>query len=289
MAAPAAAELETRCQLRRRPWDHPAGALLFGRLCKRIPDLFSVQTGIMRGPGFIQSFPLAACAALLLTGCGAGDEAAVTERENDPLLTSALGEQIMVDPDLVGQNRANSAAAMPSQDGSLPTVDNDPEAIAAARTDALRLVGGPGRMKKAPEPRQVDGPLPAGAALTAAARAAAAPGADAACAERAQYTMQWAARLPGPFPVYPRGAVQEAAGTDAGGCALRVVNFQTPVPLGEVIDFYFTRAGAAGFSAQRVLQDGDDVLAGVKGRASYVLYARRLPSGNTEVDLVTSN
>lgn len=225
-------------------------------------------------------------AALLLAGCG--EDAAVTEREDDPALTNALGEQIMVDPDLVGQNRANSAAAMPSQDGSLPTLDNNPEALIAARSEALRLVGGLGSMKKAPEPREADGALPADAALTAAARAAAAPRANADCAEHVQYTMQWAARLPTPFPVYPRGAVQEAAGTDAGGCALRVVNFQTPVPLGEVMDFYFTRARAAGFSAQRVLQGGDDVLAGVKGRASYVIYARRLPSGNTQVDLVTS-
>jgi hypothetical protein len=59
------------------------------------------------------------------------------------------------------------------------------------------------------------------------------------------------------------------------------------VPLGEVIDFYFTRARGSGFSAERVLQDGDNVLAGTKGTASYVVYARRLPSGNTEVDLVT--
>ena len=135
-------------------------------------------------------------------------------------------------------------------------------------------------MKKAPEAREAPGPLPA--PLVAAARAAGG------CAERAENTARWAARLPQPFPVYPRGAVQEAAGTDAAGCALRVVSFVTPVPLGEVLDFYFTRARDAGFSAQRVLQDGDDVLAGVKGGASYVVYARRLPSGTTEVDLVTS-
>ena len=143
-------------------------------------------------------------------------------------------------------------------------------------------------MKKAPEPREVEWPLPAGAALTAAARAAAAPRADIDCAERAEYTMQWAARLPDAFPVYPRGAVQEAAGTNEGGCSLRVVNFVTPVPLGEVMDFYVTRAAEAGFSTERVLQDGDDVLSGVKGAASYVIYARRSSSGNTEVDLVTS-
>ena len=143
-------------------------------------------------------------------------------------------------------------------------------------------------MKKAPEPREVGGNLPAGATLTAAARGAAAPGGNGDCAARAQYTMQWAARLPAPFPVYPRGAVQEAAGSDASGCSLRVINFVTPVPLGEVMDFYYSRARTAGFSTQRVLQAGDDVLGGTKSTASYVVYARRLPTGNTEVDLVTS-
>ena len=232
---------------------------------------------------------LAASAALLLTGCGwFGDDAEDPVRDDDPATTGALGDQIMVDPDLAGQNRADSAAFIPSGDGSVPTVDGGAEAIAAARADALRIVGGPGKMQKAPEPREVAGALPADAALTAAARAAAAPGANGDCAARAQYTMQWAARLPAAFPVYPRGAVQEAAGSDASGCSLRVVNFVTPVPLGEVMDFYYSRARGAGFSAQRVLQEGDDVLAGVKGAASYVVYARRLPSGHTEIDLVTS-
>lgn len=237
----------------------------------------------------LRSGILAVCAALLLAGCGwFGDEAEEPAREADPATSGALGDPIMYDPDLAGQNRADSAAFIPSGDGSVPTIDHNAEAIAAARSEALRLVGGPGKMEKAPEPREVAGALPEDATLTAAARAAAAPGGNGDCAARVKYTMQWAARLPAPFPVYPRGAVQEAAGSDAGGCSLRVVNFVTPVPLGEVMDFYYSRAHAAGFSAERVLQEGDDVLSGVKESASYVIYARRLPSGTTEVDLITS-
>lgn len=232
---------------------------------------------------------LAACGTLLLAGCGwFGSDADETAAEDDPATSEALGDQITIDSDLVGQNRADSAAFVPSGEGSVPTIEGGAQAIAAARADALSLVGGPGKMQKAPDPQQVAGELPAGSTLTAAARAAAAPGGNGDCADRAQYTMQWAARLPVAFPVYPRGAVQEAAGTDASGCSLRVVNFVTPVPLAEVMDFYYSRARGAGFSAQRVLQGGDDVLGGVKGSASYVVYARRMPSGNTEVDLVTS-
>ena len=237
----------------------------------------------------ISSRILAAGAALALAGCGwFGGDTDEPVREEDPATAEALGDQIMYDPDLAGQNRADSVAFVPSGNGSVPTVDGGAEAIAAARADALRIVGGPGKMQKAPEPLAVAGALPADATLTAAARAAASPGGNGDCAARAEYTMAWAARLPAAFPVYPRGAVQEAAGSDASGCSLRVVNFVTPVPLGEVMDFYYSRAVAAGFSTQRVLQGGDDVLGGTKDAASYVVYARRLASGKTEVDLVTS-
>lgn len=237
--------------------------------------------------GSIRTSALAA-AALLLPACGGGEEPRQAHAEHDPATVAALADPITIDPDLARQNRADSVASIPSYDGSLPTIDNSIEAVAAARAEALQLLGGPATLRKAPPPEPIAGEIPAGAELSAAARAAVAPGANADCAARVQYTMRWAARLPAAFPVYPRGAVQEAAGTDDEGCSLRVVNFVTPVPLDEVMDFYYSRAIAAGFSAQRVLKDGDDVLGGVKGKASYTIFARRLASGNTEVDLVTS-
>ena len=89
------------------------------------------------------SSPLvAAGAVLLLAGCGwLGDDAPQPVREQDPATTAALRDQIMFDPDLAGQNRADSAVRVPSGDGSVPTVDSGTEAIGAARADALRLVG----------------------------------------------------------------------------------------------------------------------------------------------------
>jgi len=224
---------------------------------------------------------------LLLAACTSEDEP-TEAAEGDPAMAGSLGEQIMLDPDLAGANRANNAAAVPSADGSIPAEQMTAEALASARGQALKLVGGPGAMKKAPEARVANGTLPADSELTAAARAAAAPAGEADCAAKARYTAEWAAKLPAAFPVYPRGAVQEAAGTDDGACALRVVNFTTPVPLSEVIDFYYTRASAAGFTAQHIVDGEDNVLGGTKGQASYVVYARRLKGGGTSVDLVTS-
>jgi hypothetical protein len=225
--------------------------------------------------------------ALLLAGCSGKDQPTKTGND-DAAMSGALGKPITTDPDLAAENGANTAASVPSADGSVPSADSSPEAVTAARAAALKLVGGPGAMKKAPVASQVNGPLPQDSALTAAARAAASPGGQGDCAAKARYTAEWAAKLPDTFPVYPKGAVQEAAGTDDGACNLRVVNFTTPVPLPEVLDFYYTRAAGAGFSARHVRDGGDDVLGGTKGPASYVIYARKLPNGATSVDLVTN-
>lgn len=227
--------------------------------------------------------------ALLLAACGGAEaDAGALPEMDDAVLATALADQIMVDPDLVGQSQANAAISVGPASGALPPEILSPEAAQRARAEALMLVGGPGMMKKAPQAVEVSGNLPPQSVLTAASRAAAAPGGDVNCAERAQYTARWAARLPDAFPVYPHGAVQEAAGTDEGTCALRVVNFVTSVSLADVMDFYFTRATAAGFSAQRVKEGGDDVLGGMKGRASFIVYARPFVGGGTEVDLVVN-
>ena len=218
---------------------------------------------------------------LLSVAACSSEPAAPPQRESDPLLTRVLNTPITIDPDLAAMNRANSIISLPPDGGYLPMIDNHAGAIAAARADAERLVGGPGIMRRAPEVGERESAI-----LFAAAERAA--GGASKCIQQAQYTAHWAARMPPAFPVYPRAAVQGAAGTDAAGCALRVINFVTPVPLSEVIDFYYTRGQAAGFSAERGLEDGDDVLTGVRGRASYIVYARRLPTGNTEVDLITS-
>jgi len=124
--------------------------------------------------------------------------------------------------------------------------------------------------------------------MVAAARAAVSPGGEN-CGDKVEYTSSWAAKLPTAFPVYPRGNTQEAAGTDEGDCALRVVSFLTPVALEEVLAFYYTRARAAGYSAEHTKSAGDNILSGTKGKAAYVVYGRRLSQGVTEIDLVTTD
>ncbi|GAD47643.1 hypothetical protein NT2_01_04140 [Caenibius tardaugens NBRC 16725] len=229
--------------------------------------------------------------SLLLAGCGDGEkerQAIAPASNNDPALTGALADQILVDPDLAGQNEVAAGGALTATDGALPTDNDSPEQIAAARSEALALLGGSGAVRPLPAARAIAAKMPEEAAFTAAARAAASSATGARCADKVRYTAAWAARLPQAFPVYPRGNVQEAAGTDEAGCALRVINFTTPVPLDDVLGFYYTRGLAAGYRTERFTQDGYDMLGGTRGGAAFMLYARRLPTGRTEVDLVTS-
>ncbi|TIX50550.1 hypothetical protein [Alteraurantiacibacter aquimixticola] len=228
--------------------------------------------------------------AVLLASCAdqSSEQLPVQRNAGDPVMDAALADQIMVDPDMVNRNGANQLASYGTMSGALPQTDRGAQAARAARDEALALVGGTGAMRRAPQPQRMDGELPPEARLSVAARAASAGEGSGDCAASAQFSATWAARLPQAFPVYPRGAVQEAAGSDAGGCSLRVVNFTTPVALGDVMDFYYTRATVEGFEVERIHQDGEDILGGTNAGRSFMVFARLLDDGMTSVDLVTT-
>lgn len=245
----------------------------------------TARTPPIRHAGPALAAPSLAALCLVLAACSAEKPAPDPMAEQDPVATAALNDQIMVDPDLANQNEAN-AALTGGSDASVPPPNATPEAIAAARDDAAELVGGMSRMVAPPEAKPSAGSA-ASPILTAAARAAVSPG-GADCASQVTYSAVWAAKLPAALPVYPRGATQEAAGTDKGACALRVVTFQTPVSVDDVLAFYNTRATQAGYSVEHLLDKGEHVLGGSKDRATYVVYVRALDNGISEVDLVTS-
>ncbi len=204
--------------------------------------------------------------------------------ERDPAIVGALNDPIMTDPDLSGQNQANAGlSGLGTSNVEIPPQDRGPDAIAAARAAALKLAGG--SIAAAPAPATGGADRPPEGAMTAGQLAAVS---HPQCARRAVYSARWAALLPAALNVYPRGAVQEAAGTDEAGCRLRVVNFRTPVPSGEVIDFYYARLRKAGYTALRAREGSDDVLRGTGGASDYVIYVRKLDEGMTEVDLVST-
>lgn len=199
----------------------------------------------------------------------------------DPQVAQALDDPLMTDPDLSTRNEG-AAALTVEADGSLPVLRATSEDIAAARTEAARLVGGADRLVAPPPP---DGKALVlrdrshGAHLSALPRGAS-------CASGLKVSAIWAARLPAPLPVYPRGATMSAAGSDTAGCRARVVGFTTPVPRDEVLTFYWTSARAARLVVAHGLSGGEHVLSGGRENLAFDLRASE-QGGLTIVRLAT--
>ena len=223
-------------------------------------------------------------AVLLLSACGSGEPAADPLAERDPAATAALADPLMADPDLTSQNRGNAAltGGGPAA-GEIPPPKRGQAELDAARAAALELAGG--ALRIAPLPTLTQETSPADAA-TAAALVRALPWGRA-CADQLGYTASWAAKMPPALPVYPRGHVQEAAGSDAPGCHIRAINFQTPVPASEVVEFYATMAGKGGYALTAGRAGADLTLTGTTGGGVFALFVRG-GAGLTEVNLVTA-
>jgi hypothetical protein len=203
-----------------------------------------------------RSAALAGLLALAACGRGAGDNN-LAEMDNsligngaDPALTSALEDQILVDPNLVQQSNPNTV--------------RPPET-----------------------PVQAQYPADGARGRQAAAAGGDAP-ALSACGVPFSYGNQWAARLPAEFPAYPGGRVTEAAGSDRGDCRIRVVTFTTPDPYNRVLEHYRSVAARAGFSAEQQARGADQVLGGVNGEAAYYLIVTPTRAGS-EVALIVNN
>lgn len=188
-------------------------------------------------------FLVCAAAAAALAGCGgtsregnnlAALDQALVGNDADPALTSALADQIAVDPTLANQSNRNAIRTTPT-----PTRDEVP----------------------APAPGQP--PLQPAAAPVGAGDC----GLDGPFRTDAGY----ASRLPPAFPLYPGAKVTDASGYDRGGCRMRAVTFNAPANAQAVLDWYAARANGAGFQSNRQPRGGDQILAGTKGDEAFYL------------------
>jgi hypothetical protein len=69
---------------------------------------------------------------------------------------------------------------------------------------------------------------------------------------------------------------------------VRVVNFQSRASLENVLAWYYTRARNGGYSAEHAIDGNDHYVGGTLGDQAYVVIARSLPGGITDVDLVAT-
>lgn len=210
---------------------------------------------------------IAALTSLLaLAACNRGEGGNVGELDNslvgngaDPALTSALEDQILVDPNLVQQANPNQAHAPQTPVQAQYPADG---AAAGAAQGHARQTASAGAPDGQPAPTACGGPI--------------------------AYGNAWANRLPAEFPAYPGGRVTEAAGSDRGDCHVRVVSFTTADPFGRVIGYYRGLATRAGFSAEQQARGGDQVLGGTRGEAAYYLIVTPRQSGS-DVSLIVNN
>lgn len=222
---------------------------------------------------------LALSTALSLSACGQqADQADIAKLDNqiiandaDPALTSALEDQILVDPALTQQSNKNAvrSPASPPQ-AQYPLSAEEGPANAAAPQGAS------------------DGQARRAAQTASASAGTGAAGAD--CAPELNYDRAWASRLPAAFAIYPGARVTEAAGNDRGGCRARVVTFTTAAAPQQVLDHYRGRAVRAGYSAEHQMREGDHILAGTAAGsdAAFYLILTPLRGGGSDVAMITN-
>ncbi len=232
-------------------------------------------------------------APLALAACGGGDaqqnvdalDDEIAGNGADPALMGALQDQIMVDPQLASQSNKDSIRP-PSQPYSAPL---PAETVAAAKAAMPK----DGELLKAPAPVAGKSDIVDSREQSVTLGALASRQKDkrtAGCAANLNYSAAWAARLPAAMPLHPQARVVEAAGSQSGDCALRVVTFSTPQPLQTMIDWYYTRAMKGGYTAEHQLKDGQHVLGGTRASdtAAYVVFLSARADGGTDLDLIAS-
>ena len=220
--------------------------------------------------------------AALTSACG---QATAPDKgdSTDPMIAAALADPLMSDPDLASQNRAGVAltgGGVPS--ALIPSEVTGDDARNAALADVSNLLG------RAPPPAPgatgTDGAFAGETAMLSWRKAFG----RSACADRVGWTAGWAAQMPQALPVFPRGHVQEAAGNDQAGCAVRAINFHSAATPGDVIDFYHASARKAGFALTHRAAGDAHALSGKRGSAGFSVFVRPGPDGTSAVDLVTN-
>ncbi|MFM9827216.1 MAG: hypothetical protein ACKVOB_00555 [Sphingomonas sp.] len=213
-----------------------------------------------------------------------------TAAVRDPALASALHDQIMVDPALVGQANLD-AVRPPAKPYAAPTVADTPVTASADAGAATQGIATSRTISPAPAPK-ADCPQCGTRRDALTLRGLAARQSDRPtrnCAAGVGYSTRWAQNLPKAFPLYSDARVSEAAANMAGGCALRIVSFASAAAPQTMIDFYYASARRAGFSPDHRADGDDHVVTGTRGTASVIIFVSPRDDRGSDVDLVLSN
>ena len=220
---------------------------------------------------------LLSVAALALAACTRPDPAA-PQAETDPAVAHAVIAPLLTDPDLVSLDKRFAVMSDPGPlEASLPPDDFAVQTIAAGRAEAATLMRGGtgvvvaegGACKEC-----------AGVLLAERARVL-----GPACAANLDESLDWALRLPGDLPVYPKAHLREAVGGEGGACPLRGASFTAPVPAEQVLAFYRAITAKAGFALRSA---GENGLIGTRGSSRVAVLVRPQTGGLSHFDLLVA-
>ncbi len=227
---------------------------------------------------------IASIALLTLSACGQEAVDAPQAKVNqDPLLSRALNDPLMVDPDLAWRNEANAVIAF--RDGHpLPPFDARDDATDRAREAARMELLENGQIPAVPTALSGEGSASL-AELTDAGAIVRAVGSRTDCIDDLNDDLMWSTGLPPTSSIMPHGMVQQAAGVDQGTCVIRVVRYLAPVAIEDALEYHFVKADRARFRMERF--DAPEVqLRGERRDQVMAVHVRAGSGGMTAVDVV---
>lgn len=197
---------------------------------------------------------------ILLAGCGTAETDSSKSNSVDPAITAALADPILTDPELDG--RANRDVLRPAD-------------------EPLRAMVPPG------EPSALRGSA-APTILARAEPAIAALPAFAACDRAVRYSYGWAAALPADLTLPAQARVAEAAGSDKGGCALRLIAWSAILTPEAVLETYRRAGKASGYAVSEASAANATILTGTRRDGAAFIATVAAGDGGSMVDFVTN-
>ncbi len=200
----------------------------------------------------------------------------------DPLLSRALNDPLMVDPDLSWRSEAN--AVIGYRDGHpLPPFDASDAAANRAREAARVQLLENGPIPTLPAAGGSEGVSLA--TLSTADQMVEALGSRTDCIATMSESLRWADGLPPTSSIMPHGMAQQAAGVDQGTCVIRVVRYLTPVSEEDALEYHFAKADRARFRIERFATPEAQLRAERRDQI-FTINTRKGPGGMTAVDVV---
>jgi hypothetical protein len=187
--------------------------------------------------------------ALVITACG-GSEAGVGDNGRDgtlnidPMVARALNDPLMIDPDLSWRSEANALLAFDDA-GVLPAIVATPGEAARIRELSRRQLLNGGPIPKIPVAR-VDSGRDWPAKWSQPDDIVEALNAPEPCRGVVQPGFDWASTMPPVAAIMPQGMVEQAAGANASGCKLRMVQYHSAAQLEDILTHHHTLALRAG-------------------------------------------